>query len=180
MALRVFMSDMAIMLLIPKDPTSEKLKGPPTWERMGKISWKSQRLSLLERPNNWHHFQPSPSRWTVPLREGRRRVGKGNETIRWAMIRKGKGANWLPGRGLSGSQDDICRNTQRAVVIYRCDARCIVTIGTYKPLFLVIASFGCLANHWLSTSPFLARWCALWQVVTSLSRVVRFSSEPDF
>ncbi len=46
-----------------------KIKGPLTRERMDKICWKSHLLSLYERPMDWYHFQPYPSRWTGPLTE---------------------------------------------------------------------------------------------------------------
>jgi hypothetical protein len=46
-------------------------KGPLIREQLVKISWKSQRLSLLERSFKWYFFKPNPSRWTVPLKRER-------------------------------------------------------------------------------------------------------------
>ncbi len=68
-ALRIFLSDMAIIQFNFQDPyeVARKLKGPLTWEGIDKINWKSRRLFLKERPIGWYHFQPNKSRWTVPL-----------------------------------------------------------------------------------------------------------------
>jgi hypothetical protein len=73
---------------------AQKLKGPLTWEGMDKISWKSWRLFLKERPIGWYHFQPNKSRWTVPL-SSRFEIKRANE--RSTTSRRG-GKLWISSR----------------------------------------------------------------------------------